>query len=433
MLFRSDVSDPRNPKLIKNVQTCRGSHTHTIVPHPTDSRTIYIYVGGSSNVRDASEMPECSDGSVEENPNTAQYRVDIIKVPLDAPEQAAVVGYTRVFEGLPRAPGRAGVAITEGAETNPRFAQGPRGCHDLTSYPAFNLIAGSCGSFGILLDAKNPEKPVRLDAKSDLNFSLWHTAVFSNDAKTVVFTDEWGGGTQPRCREGDPVRLGGNTILTIDNGRMTQHGYVKMLAAQTETENCVSHNGGLIPVPGRDIMVQGWYQGGVNVIDFTDPTNPIEIAWFDRGPLSDSELIIGGSWGAYWYNGYIYSSEMARGLDVLELVPSEYLSQNEIDAAKLVIMEEYNPQAQPQVTWPAAFPVVRSYLDQLVRGNGLPAARTREIAAALDAAEQATGSVRAERLNQLAAALDRDAAGAADAERVRAMAAAVRDLANASR
>lgn len=428
-----DVSDPRNPKLIKNVQTCRGSHTHTIVPHPTDSRTIYIYVGGSSNVRDASEMPECSDGSVEENPNTAQYRVDIIKVPLDAPEQAAVVGYTRVFEGLPRAPGRAGVAITEGAETNPRFAQGPRGCHDLTSYPAFNLIAGSCGSFGILLDAKNPEKPVRLDAKSDLNFSLWHTAVFSNDAKTVVFTDEWGGGTQPRCREGDPVRLGGNTILTIDNGRMTQHGYVKMLAAQTETENCVSHNGGLIPVPGRDIMVQGWYQGGVNVIDFTDPTNPIEIAWFDRGPLSDSELIIGGSWGAYWYNGYIYSSEMARGLDVLELVPSEYLSQNEIDAAKLVIMEEYNPQAQPQVTWPAAFPVVRSYLDQLVRGNGLPAARTREIAAAIDAAEQATGSVRAERLNQLAAALDRDAAGAADAERVRAMAAAVRDLANASR
>ncbi|MHB1170387.1 MAG: LVIVD repeat-containing protein [Longimicrobiales bacterium] len=425
-----DVSNPRAPKLIKNVQTCRGSHTHTIVPDPDDASTIYLYVGGSSGVRDSSEMPECSDGSLEENPNTAQYRVDIIRVPLNAPEQASVVGFTRIFEGLPRAPGRAGVAISDTATG--RFAQGPRGCHDLTSYPEFNLVAGSCGTFGILLDASNPEKPVRLDAKSDLNFSLWHTAVFSNDANTVVFTDEWGGGTQPRCRVGDPVRLGGNTILTIDGGRMTQHGYTKMLAAQTDTENCVSHNGGLIPVPGRDIMVQGWYQGGVNVVDFTDPTNPVEIAWFDRGPLSDEELIIGGSWGAYWYNGNIYSSEMARGLDVLELVPSEYISQNEIDAAKLVIMDEYNPQAQPQITWPAAFPVVRSYLDQLVRGNGLPAARTREIAAAIDAAEQASGAARADQLNQLATALDRDAAGAADADRVRAMAAAVRDLAAAS-
>lgn len=424
-----DVSNPASPRLIKNVQTCRGSHTHTIVPDPNDARTIYIYVGGSSGVRDSAEMPDCSDGTVDENPNTAQYRVDIIRVPLDAPEQSAVVAYTRVFEGLPRAPGRGGVAMSD--TVTGRFSQGPRGCHDLTSYPAFDLVAGSCGSFGILLDASNPEKPVRLDARSDLNFSLWHTAVFSNDARTVVFTDEWGGGTQPRCRVGDPARLGGNTILTIDDGRMTQHGYVKMLAAQTDTENCVSHNGGLIPVPGRDIMVQGWYQGGVNVIDFTDPRNPVEIAWFDRGPISDSELIIGGSWGAYWYNGYIYSSEMARGLDVLELTPSEYISQNEIDAAKLVIMEEYNPQAQPQLSWPAAFPVVRSYLDQLVRGNGLPAARTREIAAAVDAAERASGAARRQQLERLAGALDADAAGAADAARVRAMASAVRALANA--
>src|SRR5690606_9233054 len=292
---------------------------------------------------------------------------------------ASVVGFARIFEGLPQPPGRGGEPANPEAEGRNRRASGPRGCHDLTAYPAFNLVAGSCGSFGIMLDASNPERPVRTDAKSDLNFSLWHTAVFSNDASSVVFTDEWGGGTAPRCRITDPQRLGGNTILSIhEGGKMTQHGYFKMLAAQTDMENCVSHNGGLIPVPGRDIMVQGWYQGGVNVFDFTDPTNPIEIAYFDRGPLSDSELIIGGSWGAYWYNGYIYSSEMARGLDVLELVPSEYLSQNEIDAAKLVIMEEYNPQAQPQVTWPAAFPIVRSYLDQLVRGNGLPAARTRE-------------------------------------------------------
>ncbi|HSK21217.1 MAG TPA: hypothetical protein VK912_18830 [Longimicrobiales bacterium] len=428
-----DVSDPRNPRLVKNIQTCRGSHTHTIVPHPTDRNVIYIYVGGSSSVRDAGEVPEieCSEGTVAENANTSQYRVDIIRVPLNNIEQAAVVGYARIFEDLPRSPGRAGVAADEAAANN-RRATGPSGCHDLTSYPAYNLVAGSCGSFGILLDTKNPEKPVRLDAKSDLNFSLWHTAVFSNDGSSVVFTDEWGGGTSPRCRITDPERLGGNTILTIgDNGAMTQHGYFKMLAAQTDTENCVSHNGGLIPVPGRDIMVQGWYQGGVNVFDFTDPANPIEIAYFDRGPVDDENLVVGGSWGAYWYNGHIYSSELSRGLDVLELTPNEHLSQNEIDAAKLIRMEEYNPQMQPQLVWPAAFPVVRSYLDQLVRNNGLPEARTTAIAAAIDAAERATSTARRDQLNRLASQLDADAANAADAERVRAMAEAVRALAGA--
>ncbi|MGH7444939.1 MAG: LVIVD repeat-containing protein, partial [Longimicrobiales bacterium] len=425
-----DVSDPRNPQLITNVQTCRGSHTHTIVPHPTDDDVIYIYVGGSSGVRDSTEMAECSDGTVEENPNTAQYRVDIIRVPLQDPEQSAVVGYARIFEDLPRPPGRGGVALSDTATG--RGASGPRGCHDLTAYPAFNLVAGSCGSFGILLDTQDPEHPVRLDAQSDVNFSLWHTAVFGNDGESVVFTDEWGGGTSPRCRSTDPLRLGGNTILTIDDGELTQHGYFKMLAAQTETENCVSHNGGLIPVPGRDIMVQGWYQGGVNVFDFTDPNNPIEIAYFDRGPVDAAELVVGGSWGAYWYNGHIYSSELSRGLDVFELVPSEFLSQNEIDAAKLVTIEQYNPQSQPMLEWPAAFPVVRSYLDQLVRNNGLPATRTAAIADALDAAEQATGAARAEQLNALATELDADVASAGDAARVRAMAAAVRDLAEAA-
>jgi hypothetical protein len=427
-----DVSDPRNPKLVKNVQTCRGSHTHTIVPHPTDKDVAYIYVGGSSGARDATELAGCAEGTVAENPNTSQYRIDIIRVPLDNPEQAEVAGFARIFEDLPRSPGRAGVAADEAEETG-RRAGGPRGCHDLTSYPAFNLVAGSCGSFGILLDAKNPEKPVRLDAKSDLNFSLWHTAVFSNDAETVVFTDEWGGGTSPRCRITDPLRLGGNTILSIEDGRMTQHGYFKMLAAQTETENCVSHNGGLIPVPGRDIMVQGWYQGGVNVFDFTDPQNPIEIAYFDRGPVSDEDLVVGGSWGAYWYNGYIYSSELSRGLDVLEMVPSEFLSQNEIDAAKLVVMDEYNPQSQPRLEWPAAFPVVRSYLDQLARNDGLPAARTAAIAGALDSAERANGAARRDQLNQLATQLDADAGSSSDAERVRAMAGEVRRLAEATR
>jgi hypothetical protein len=426
-----DVSNPRSPRLVKNVQTCRGSHTHTIVPHPTDRNVIYIYVGGSSNVRDASEMPECSSGTVAENPNTAQYRVDIIRVPLNNPAQAAVIGHARIFEGLQRSPGRAGVAAA-GDETGPR-AGGPSGCHDLTAYPAMNLVAGACGSFGILLDARDPERPVRLDAASDMNFSLWHTAVFSNDGRTVVFTDEWGGGTAPRCRASDPERLGGNTILRINNGRMTQHAYFKMLAAQTEQENCVSHNGGLIPVPGRDIMVQGWYQGGVNVFDFTDPDKPVEIAYFDRGPVDATNLVVGGSWGAYWYNGHIYSSELSRGLDVLELLPSEHISRNELDAAKLVIMEEYNPQSQPRLVWPAAFPVARSYLDQLVRNRGLPAARTTAIDAALTAAERASGAARRDQLNRLATELDGDAARSNDAARVRAMAGAVRDLANATR
>ena len=425
-----DVSNPRAPKLIKNIQTCRGSHTHTIVPHPTDRNTIYIYVGGSSSVRDSMEMAGCSSGSIAENPNTANQRVDIIRVPLNNPEQAAVIGYARIFENLPRSPGRGGVADTATTPTR----GGPSGCHDLTSYPAFNLVAGSCGSFGILLDAKNPEKPVRLDARGDLNFSLWHTAVFNNAGTSVVFTDEWGGGTSPRCRATDPLRLGGNTILRIENGRMTQHAYFKMMAAQTETENCVSHNGGLVPVPGRDIMVQGWYQGGVNVFDFTDPNNPVEIAYFDRGPIrAEPPLVMGGSWGAYYHNGYIYSSELSRGLDVLELTPSEHLSQNELDAAKLVRYEDYNPQAQPRIVWPAAFPVVRSYLDQLVRGNGLAAARTTAIAQALTAAERATGTARRDQLNRLATQIDADARNARDAARVRAMAAAVRELAAASR
>jgi len=427
-----DVSDPRNPRLIKNVQTCRGSHTHTIVPHPTDSTVIYIYVGGSAAVRDSSELPGCSDGTVEENPNTAHYRVDIIRVPLDNPEQAEVIGYARIFEGLPRPPGRAGVAFSD--TTQAWRALGPRGCHDLTAFPALNLVAGACGSFGIMLDASDPENPVVLDAMSDVNFSLWHTAVFSNDGKIVVFTDEWGGGTAPRCRVGGPVRLGGNTIISLDErGKMKQHGYVKMMAAQTDTENCVSHNGGLIPVPGRNIMVQGWYQGGVNVIDFTDPDNPFEIAYFDRGPVDDEQLVIGGSWGAYWYNGYIYSSELARGLDILELVPSGYLSKNEIEAAKLVVLDQYNPQSQPRIVWPPAFPVVRAYLDQLIRNGGLPPARTSAIAAALDLAEATTGALRAERLEALAASLDADVARSSDPERVRAMAAAVRELAEASR
>ncbi|MDZ4257694.1 MAG: hypothetical protein U0974_02995 [Gemmatimonadales bacterium] len=425
-----DVSNPAAPRLVKNVQTCKGSHTHTVIPHPTDKGTLYIYVSGSQGAREA--MAGCVNGTDPADENNSLFRLDVIKVPLANPEQAAVVTGARIFTGL------AGAARRGGRNAAPT---GPRNCHDVTAYPAMGLLAGACASYGILVDISDPENPVRLDAVSDTNFSLWHTAVFSNDGSKVLFTDEWGGGTQPMCQATSMMEMGGNTTLTIGaNRKLRQHAYFKIPTGQAANENCVSHNGSLIPVPGRDIAVQGWYQGGVNVVDFTDPDRPFEVAFFDRGPIDAPPApadtarrrsgTIGGSWGAYWYNGSIYSSEMARGLDILELVPNEHLSANEIAAAKLVIMDEFNPQSQPRITWPAAFPVVRSYLDQLVRGNGLPATRTSAIGAALDAAEAMTGAARTRALTTLATAVERDAAGAKDAARVRAMAGEMRRLVN---
>jgi hypothetical protein len=271
--------------------------------------------------------------------------------------------------------------------------------------------------------------------------------VFSNDASKVVFTDEWGGGTAPNCQATSMMEMGGDATLTIANGKMTQHAYFKIPTAQSAQENCVSHNGGLVPVPGRDIMVQGWYQGGVDVIDFTDPDHPRELAFFDRGPvdpppapgdttggaISRQRGSIGGSWGAYYWNGLVYSSELARGFDILELLPTDKLSANELAAAKLVHLDQYNPQSQPKIVWPAAFPVVRSYLDQLVRDNGLPAARTTEIANALNSAEQQSGAARKSALTKLASQVDNDVKGARDVKRVRAMSQAIKDLAAATR
>jgi len=322
----------------------------------------------------------------------------------------------------------------------------------VTAYPAAKLLAGACASYGLLVDISNPEKPVRLDARSDTNFSLWHTAVFSNDGKKVVFTDEWGGGTSPMCQANSMMEMGGNTILTIDaKKKYTQHAYYKINTAQTAEENCVSHNGGLIPVPGRDIMVQGWYQGGVSVMDFTNSDKPTELAYFDRGPIDppagadvpaatppsqggrSMRNAIGGSWGAYYWNGMIYSSELDRGFDILELQPTDQLSKNEIEAAKLVKFEEYNPQSQPKIVWPAAFPVVRSYLDQLVRWKGLSSERTTAIGNSLDAAEKQEGKARRDALNTLAKQVDKDVSGAKDPERVKLMAAAIKDLAKATK
>ena len=443
-----DVSNPRAPQLIKNVQTCKGSHTHTVIPHPTDADIVYIYVSGNQGARSEAELAGCRNGSDPADETNSLFRLDIIKVSKSRPQDAEVIGGARIFIGLGPAPARGGRARTpraipgaDSAQMRALMATGPRNCHDVTAYPAMGLLAGACASYGLLVDISNPERPVRLDAVADTNFSLWHTAVFSNDGKKVIFTDEWGGGTSPNCQATHPLEMGGNTTLVIGEDRkFRQHAYFKIPTAQTDRENCVSHNGSLIPVPGRDVTVQGWYQGGIDVIDFTDPDRPFEIAYFDRGPVDPPAegdarpgRTIAGSWGAYWYNGLIYSSEMARGLDILELLPTVHLSANEIAAAKLVMMEEFNPQSQPLITWPAAFPVVRSYLDQLVRGNGLPVARTTAIGRALDAAERANGAARRNALTSLAQEVDRDAAGARDAARVRAMAAAMRDLAAVTR
>jgi hypothetical protein len=453
-----DVSDPAKPRLVKNVQTCKGSHTHTIVPSYKDKDVIYIYVSGNQGARPATELPGCKEGTDPADTTNSLFRLDVIKVPLKTPEKSEVITGARIFTGLDPAPRAAGRPARPnrrpGADSSapPPPPTGPRNCHDVTVYPAAKLLAGACASYGLLVDISNPEKPVRLDAKSDTNFSLWHTAVFSNDGKKVVFTDEWGGGTSPMCQANSMMEMGGNTILTVDAKRKyTQHSYFKIPTAQTAQENCVSHNGGLIPVPGRDIMVQGWYQGGVSVMDFTNADKPEELAYFDRGPIDAAPEgadvpvtqpagggrggrgTIGGSWGAYYWNGYIYSSELDRGFDIMELQPSDQLSKNEIEAAKLVRFTEYNPQSQPKIVWPAAFPVVRSYLDQLVRWNGLAADRTTAIASAIDAAEQASGKARRDALNAAAKQVDKDVAGAKDPERVKALSAAIKDLAKATK
>ncbi len=451
-----DVSNPRAPRLVKNVETCKGSHTHTVVPHPKNKDIVYLYVSGSQGARPESELAGCKNGGDPADTTNSLYRLDVIKVSLSKPQDAAVVTGARIFTGLGPAPTRGGqtrraraVSGADSAMMAQMAAAGPRNCHDVTAYPEMGLLAGACASHGLLVDISNPEKPKRLAAAADTNFSLWHTAVFSNDGKKIVFTDEWGGGTSPNCQKQHPLEMGGNTTLSIGpDKKLKQHAYFKIPTAQSAQENCVSHNGSLIPIPGRDVMVQGWYQGGVDVIDFTDPDKPVEIAFFDRGPVDQPPLIdqgppgqvaqpprstIAGSWGAYWYNGRIYSSEMARGLDILELTPSENLSQNEIDAAKLVQMAEFNPQSQPKIVWPAAFPVVRAYLDQLGRNDGLPAARRTAIASALDAAEKQSGAARRSALTTLASQVTRDANGAKDAAKVRTMAQAIRDLANASR
>ena len=421
-----DISNVDQPRQVASVQTCRGSHTHTLVADPRDRDNVYIYVSGTAPVRPGAELAGCSGLAPEQDPNTALFRIEVIRVPLASPRDARVVNTPRVFAD---ATGRVaglwpGGTHGQGTQETATTDQ----CHDLTVYVDIGLAAGACAGNGILLDIRDPANPRRIDEVSDPNFAYWHSATFSNDGDKVLFTDEWGGGVAARCRATDRPEWGANAIFTLRNRQLRFAEYFKLPAPQTAAENCVAHNGSLVPVPGRDIMVQAWYQGGISVFDWTDPNHPVEIAFFDRGPLADS-LVIGGHWSAYWYNGHIYGSEIQRGLDVLSLAPSEHLSQNELDAARLIRYTTFNPQSQSRIVWPAAFVVARAYLDQLVRGDGLLRSWADPIYRELTRAEGLRGAARRTSLTNLANRLDRDARVAGDRKRVQALARTVRDLA----
>jgi hypothetical protein len=489
-----DISDITRPRNVGNVQTCRGSHTHSVLVDPKDPENVYVYISGSAGIRSPNELPGCVRNR--QDPNSALFRIEVIKVPLAHPERAAIVSSPRIFNDLV-APARHGPAPEDAAATaearargeftvtafgtemvlpagfarpmldsivkarngtgaptaadsaalrqalpgiiqrmfgdddeppGPGPRPGPTQCHDITVHPAIGLAGGACEGYGFLLDIRDPANPVRLSEVADSNFSYWHSATLNNDGTKILFTDEWGGGGQPKCRITDKPEWGANAIFTVVDGKMHFQSYYKLPAPQTPQENCVAHNGSLIPIPGRDVMVQAWYQGGISVFDWTDPVHPREIAFFDRGPMDSTRMMMAGSWSVYWYNGVMVSSEILRGLDIFELVPSGFISQNEIDAAKTVHLDYLNAQGQPQFVWPPSFALTRAYLDQLERSSGLAAGRVSAVREELARAEKASGSPRQEALTLLAAQLDRDARDARDAVKVRTLSGAVRDL-----
>jgi hypothetical protein len=491
-----DISDIHNPKYIANVQTCRGSHTHTVLKAPSDDRNVYVYVSGSAPVRPAQELAGCSGGMPDSDPNSALFRIEVIRVPLANPEQAAIVSSPRIFAGLVAPPTHglapaelavidsakaAGAFIVEmpddpqivpapavamlldslvarrggtGAPTAADSASlraylgqmvqqmvaqqasspqmGPTQCHDITVYPTIGLAGGACGGYGLLIDISDPADPKRIDAVSDANFSYWHSATFNNDGTKLLFSDEWGGGGQPKCRASDPKDWGADAIFTLENRQMRFDSYYKLSAPQTPLENCVAHNGSLIPIPGRDVMVQGWYQGGISVFDWTDPTHAVEIGFYDRGPVDANRMMMGGSWSVYWYDGVLVSSEIARGLDVFELTPSPLLSQNEIDAAKSVHLDYLNAQDQPHFVWPATFALAGAYVDQLERSGGLTTSRIQSIRRELASGQGATGAPRRTALEGLASELAGDEGASRDAAKVRLLADTVRQLATSA-
>jgi len=471
-----DISNIKEPKLVANVQTCRGSHTHTVLEDPKDKANVYIYVSGSSGIRPQGELAECQATVASSEANSSRLRIEIIKVPLADPSKAAVVSRANIFAGL-KAPPSHGQSAADKAEMDKAKAKGAftvmlpapmneemilppqfvkpvidsitkaRGatvataadtaaarpvvqdrvakmlaaqgltanksetisetaqCHDITVYPALGLAGGACEGHGLLLDISDPVNPVRLDAVADSNFAYWHSATFSNDGTKMLFSDEWGGGGSPKCRPLDKPEWGANAIFEIVNKKLVFKSYYKIPTYQTANENCVAHNGSLIPIPGRDVMVQSWYQGGISVFDWTDPANPKEIASFDRGPVDSTRMEMGGSWSVYWYNGSIVSSEIARGMDVAELVPSQYLSQNEIDAANTVKWSELNAQGQPKISWPPSFALAKAYTDQLER-KGCAAGAVSTLRAQIGAAEKANGAARNSALTAAVAAAE---------------------------
>jgi len=423
-----DISDIKSPKQVAAVQTCRGSHTHTLVVDPNDKNNVYIYVSGTSFVRQSEELAGCSGEKPDKDPNTALFRIDVIKVPLAAPQDAKVVSNPRVFMDP-----RTGVlnALNSGGTHSSKGLTKPSDtdqCHDITVYSAIGLAAGACSGNGILLDIKDPVNPKRVDAVNDPNYAYWHSASFSNDGKKVVFTDEWGGGLGARCRPNDPNKWGADAIFNLKDKKLSFASYYKMPAAQGDSENCVAHNGSLVPVPGRDIKAQAWYQGGISIMDFTDAEHPVEIAYFDRGPIDPKMLVLGGDWSAYWYNGHIYASEIARGLDIFELTPTKFLTQNEIDAAKAVRSLRFNVQNQQKIVWPRKLIVAKAYVDQLERSQALPADKVASLRQAIQTAERSRMSrASLAKLKSFAPSLEQVAyvtvsRSPADASRLRALA-----------
>ncbi|HEY2806605.1 MAG TPA: DUF4398 domain-containing protein [Gemmatimonadales bacterium] len=453
-----DITDIAHPRYLANVQTCRGSHTHTVLADPRDPANVYVYISGTAPVRSPNELAGCSGALPEDDPNSALFRIEVIQVPLADPSQAHIVSHPRIFADLAAPPkhGEMPEDVAAAAAARSRFAQrsqtpltpadsalrarqqaqrqtlatrGPTQCHDITVYPAIGLAGGACAGYGLLLDIRDPANPRRVGAVADSNFSFWHSATFNNDGTKILFSDEWGGGGQPRCRVTDHKEWGADAIFTLQNSQMNFQGYFKMPAAQTSNENCVAHNGSLIPIPGRDVMVQAWYQGGISIFDWTDAAHPREIAFFDRGPMDSTRMVDGGSWSVYWYNGVMVSSEISRGLDIFQLRPSYWVSQNEIDAAKSVHLDYLNAQGQPHFTWPATFALPRAYLDQLARSNGLATGAIGAARQALSRAERMSGAQRQQALTALATQLTSDAQGASDQAKVRMAAQAVTDLA----
>ncbi|WP_373068918.1 LVIVD repeat-containing protein [Gemmatimonas sp.] len=467
-----DITNIREPKLVANVQTCRGSHTHTVLEDPKDKNNVYIYVSGSSGIRPAGELAECV-AAPSGDANSSRLRIEIIKVPLADPAAAAVVGRANIFAGLGASKSH-GASPADKADMDAAKAKGAftimipamneevvlpnqlvqpvldsimkaRGatvataadtaaarpvvnafvtrmfaaqgmdkppvaatsvsegsqCHDITVYPALGLAGGACEGHGLLLDISNPIAPVRLDAVADSNFAYWHSATFNNDGTKMLFSDEWGGGGSPKCRALDKPEWGANAIFAIVNKKLVFQSYYKIPTYQSKNENCVAHNGSLIPIPGRDVMVQSWYQGGISVFDWTDAAHPKEIASFDRGPVDSTRMEMGGSWSVYWYNGNIVSSEIARGMDVAQLIPSEFISQNEIDAANTVKWDYLNAQGQPKISWPPSFALAKAFTDQLERKGCVAPARISDIRSQIASAEQASGAARNGALSKL--------------------------------